>query len=350
MSPIVKNNDLPSSSTVNTHLEALVQLQALDPQWLQWIYLLWQKTGSTEQIIQVLEEQECPNPKLLLDTLLSHPLFTLAQVFAKQDRQKALYHALVDHHQALQSSPLLEYPTLTPSFFVDHFYSQLRPVLLTQWAQNWPALQKWRPSFFKTYFGDIPIEVTTRRTQIEEFDLKANLLKETMLFGDFAERVATETEETNDYYLIARNHFFKQDHRLHALFNDLDASDFCDVKRQETSIALWFGPAGTLTPLHHDTCNILFTQIWGEKHFILIPPSEQDLFDDSTSMYCHLNPEKKKLSSRQIECTLKPGQTLFIPAGWWHQVRSLTPSISVAMTHFYQNNFVDWYRPGSITR
>ena len=349
MSQIVKNNH-PPSSIIDPHIEALIQLQALDPQWLQWMYLLWQRTGSKDDIIRVLEEQECPNPKVLLNTLLSHPLFTLAQECAKTDRQKALYHTLIDHHASLQSTPLLTYPTLTPSFFVDHFYSQLRPVLLTQWAQNWPAIQKWRPSFFKTHFGDIPIEVTTRRTQIEDFDIKANLLKESMLFGDFADKVDTETKETNDYYLIARNLFFKQDPRLHALFNDLDASDFCDVKRQETSIALWFGPAGTLTPLHHDTCNILFTQIWGEKHFILIPPNEQDLFKHSKSMYCSLNPEDQKLSPRQIECTLKPGQTLFIPAGWWHQVRSLSPSISVAMTHFYHNNFVDWYRPGSIVR
>ena len=350
MSDSLSSSSSSPLSSTHQQIEALIQLQALDLEWVQWLYQVWQKTGSKAHILQILQEQDCPNPEILVHMLLNHPLFRLAQNWAKQTQQQELYQALVDHHCTLQSTPLLSYPTLNRSFFIDHFYSQLRPVLLTQWAQNWPALKKWRPEYFQTHFGEIPIEITTGRSQLTEFDLKAHLLKDTVLFGEFAQKIASEVNKTNDYYLIARNHFFTQDPRLRALLDDFDASEFCNPKYQETSTALWFGPAGTLTPLHHDTCNILFTQIWGEKRFILIPPSQQDLFEHSTSMYCHANPEEKSLSDQQIECVLKPGQTLFIPAGWWHQVRSLTPSISLAMTHFYQDNFVDWYRPGTITR
>ena len=345
----------PSSSTSTQspsldpqHLELFLFLNALDPQWIQWIHTAWLDSDRHSEVLDTLKKQGCPAPKAVLKILFEHPLFELYQKRNQRHQRHNLYQRLVEYHQNLQSRPLLTYPTLSPQVFKDHFYSQLRPVVLTQWAQDWPAIHKWNPQYFQEHFGDIPIEITTNRSQHRDFDLNAHLLKETLTFGEFAQKVAQETQETNDYYLIARNHFFKQDPRLENLFNDLDASDFCDQERQTTSTALWFGPAGTLTPLHHDTCNILFTQIWGEKQFILIPPSQQDLFDASTSMYCHLNPEEALLSSQQLQCTLKPGQTLFIPAGWWHQVRSLSPSISVAMTHFHLPNFVDWYRPGMI--
>ncbi|HEY0139226.1 MAG TPA: cupin-like domain-containing protein [Nannocystis sp.] len=35
--------------------------------------------------------------------------------------------------------------------------------------------------------------------------------------------------------------------------------------------AFWFGPAGTVTALHHDTSNILFFQVVGRKRYRLYP-------------------------------------------------------------------------------
>jgi hypothetical protein len=51
-----------------------------------------------------------------------------------------------------------------------------------------------------------------------------------------------------------------------------------------------------------------------------------------------------------VKVVLAPGETLFIPCGYWHTARSLTPSISVAFDQLCASNwdfFVDeccWVR------
>ena len=47
---------------------------------------------------------------------------------------------------------------------------------------------------------------------------------------------------------------------------------------------------------------------------------------------------------------MQPGEALFIPAGWWHQVDALDPSISVTILDFTFTNDYGWYRPGTALR
>ncbi|MDB5989391.1 MAG: JmjC domain protein [Herbaspirillum sp.] len=101
----------------------------------------------------------------------------------------------------------------------------------------------------------------------------------------------------------------------------------------------WLGPAGTVTPLHCDYDDNIFAQIWGAKRVFLSPPHHDEF------LYTHeanavlfgspFNPEapdfEKFPLARQatmIECIMQPGELLYVPAGWYHQVRSLTFSLS----------------------
>ena len=46
-------------------------------------------------------------------------------------------------------------------------------------------------------------------------------------------------------------------------------------------------------------------------------------------------------------CVLRAGEMLFVPSGWWHTVRILTPSITVSINSANRNNwrnYVDDYR------
>lgn len=102
---------------------------------------------------------------------------------------------------------------------------------------------------------------------------------------------------------------------------------------------IWFGPAGTVTPLHCDYDDNLFAQIWGQKRFLLYPPHHAEFlylreanpvlfgsrFDPDAPDY-EAFPLARQ--ARQIECVVQPGEMLFLPAGWFHHVRAVELSLS----------------------
>ncbi len=139
---------------------------------------------------------------------------------------------------------------------------------------------------------------------------------------------------------------------LQSLFEEMwFPPGWLDEERFSGAAALWLGPKGTITPLHHDTSNILFCQVYGKKRFTLLSPLEMELTEDATSMYAALDPESAEgqawLSGRLVkQVELDAGEALLIPAGYWHPVRALSVSISVAVNNLSQPNNFDWYRPG----
>jgi hypothetical protein len=101
----------------------------------------------------------------------------------------------------------------------------------------------------------------------------------------------------------------------------------------------WLGPAGTVTPLHCDYDDNIFAQIWGTKRIFLSPPHHDEFLYTSEAnailFGSTFNPEapdfEKFPLARQatmIECIVNPGDLLYVPAGWYHQVRALTFSLS----------------------
>ena len=101
----------------------------------------------------------------------------------------------------------------------------------------------------------------------------------------------------------------------------------------------WVGPAGTVTPLHCDYDDNIFAQVWGRKRIFLSPP-HHDVFLYPSEANAILfgspfDPEAPDFErfplARQasmIECIVEPGDMLYVPAGWYHQVRALTFSLS----------------------
>ena len=101
----------------------------------------------------------------------------------------------------------------------------------------------------------------------------------------------------------------------------------------------WIGPAGTVTPLHCDYDDNIFAQIWGSKRICLAPPHhDQFLYPREANPILFgspFNPEAPDFAqfplARQaliVECVVNPGDLLYVPAGWYHQVRALTFSLS----------------------
>lgn len=101
----------------------------------------------------------------------------------------------------------------------------------------------------------------------------------------------------------------------------------------------WIGPGGTVTPLHCDYDDNVFTQIWGSKRVWLAPPHhDQYLYPREAnailfgSPFDPDHPDYQRFPlARQaalVSCVMQPGEMLYLPAGWYHQVSSLSFSLS----------------------
>eukprot|EP01045_Picozoa_sp_COSAG04_P018322 COSAG04_NODE_1687_length_5942_cov_5.827144_6_plen_122_part_00 len=117
---------------------------------------------------------------------------------------------------------------------------------------------------------------------------------------------------------------------------------------------LFFGPRGTVTPLHHDPYENALCQLVGAKYVRLYAPTEENarrlcagdkgglrnqsrlepadlLIGEANDAYRHKFPELKE--AKFVDMVLEEGDLLFLPRGWWHYVKSLSTSISIAF-HF----------------
>jgi len=111
---------------------------------------------------------------------------------------------------------------------------------------------------------------------------------------------------------------------------------------------VWIAQNSSTTPLHFDLSHNFFTQVYGSKHFLLFPPQTWE----QLYLYPHLHPgsqasqmqmnaldyEKFPLAKnlRGFEVVLEEGDVLYIPPLWFHQVTSLSTSISISVWSHYQ--------------
>lgn len=228
---------------------------------------------------------------------------------------------------------------LTPRQFIERAYAPNRPIVITGMMNDWKALRRWTWAFLSKTVGDAPVEVMEHRETTDFYDLNVNRLSEPTTLREFISWIQ-RVKTSNARYMVARNNGLAAE-ALKPLRGDLGFfGGILDRRRSDLS-SLWVGPGGTVTPLHHDTANNLFCQVRGRKRFILIDPANAELLRDVLSYYSLIDAENFDVRRfpylahvERLTVTLGPGEALFLPAGWWHHVRALSPSLSVSMTNF----------------
>ena len=139
-------------------------------------------------------------------------------------------------------------------------------------------------------------------------------------------------------------------------YTDPPCADLClshpsypATKLDEPLLNAWFGPAGTISPLHTDPYHNILCQIVGKKYVRIYNPNQRTkLYPRGTengidmSNTSRVPPELVEMSlgpddefplfdeAQYVETILSEGDSLYIPAGWWHYVRSLSISFSVS--------------------
>jgi Cupin-like domain len=331
--------------------------RVVHPQWQAWVAENLARGAAPADVVHALVEDGAPAEQAgaLVAALDGSPAMHEARALWRRVAALEQIVRLRRDHRALQREGHTEIArrALPPAaeFVARHLVPGV-PVVLTDLVTRWPAMQRWTPQALSERLGDELVEVCVGRERAIDPDPEWAPLRQELPLRTLMERITTD--RGNDTYVIAKNAALRRP-GLRPLLDDIVLPpDYFGPRLRPTRMGLWIGPAGTHTPLHHDTDDSMFCQVLGRKRFALAPPESLALLDRSRGLYSHWDPrDAAELAAgpeRLVELVLAPGEALFIPAGWWHQVDALDPSISVSILELAWPNDHGWYHPGSLLR
>jgi hypothetical protein len=242
---------------------------------------------------------------------------------------------------------LARYETIAAERFLDDHYAVNRPAVLTREIAAWPALERWNPEYLKRRVGAAAIEYQGGRGDDANYERTKDNHRRTMPFDGFIDLIEG-AGPFNDAYITAYNSA-QNAAALTPLHDDMRFIDhLLDPQLGAPYGMMWIGPGGTFTPLHHDLTNNLLVQVCGSKQVLLLPATATPRLYNDQHVFSRVPdledadfaafPDLVGLRGHRVD--LNPGEALFIPLGWWHQVVASSFSVSITYTNFRWAN--DW--------
>ena len=236
---------------------------------------------------------------------------------------------------------------LTTEAFLHEHYLCNRPVIIIGMLDDWSARGKWSLDWLEAQFGEREVEVQFGRNADGDYEMNSIAHKRRMPFGEYLSLVE-RSGRTNDFYMTANNDGQNRQ-ALDELWQDMPLLP--EYLNGESKGFFWLGPAGTITPFHHDLTNNFMIQAMGRKRVRLIAPCETPKLQNQR--HCFTPVDGRDIDLQRfpsmagvpvIDCELAPGEILFLPVGWWHFVEALDISLTISATHFrWDNDFYSSY-------
>jgi hypothetical protein len=211
--------------------------------------------------------------------------------------------------------------------FADHA-SAGRPVLITGLAQEWDIRRHGIDHLIK--IGDtIQVSLLTR-----EHGAGQHAAYETSTLGDYIRRVRNHSGAERNFPYLAANAVPPELVKLTEAPHFFPRTAFANTR-------MWIGPPGTGLDLHRDMVDNFIVQVLGRKRVTLTPPHFAAMLEPrplgGNPLYqpsglfllgCAGQEMPMEAASAAFDAVLEEGDTLYLPAGWWHRVHNETLSWS----------------------
>jgi Cupin-like domain len=222
---------------------------------------------------------------------------------------------------------------LTKKEFIEKYYKLQKPVVITNQIEDWPAFTKWDFDFLNEVAGDKVVPLYDNRKT--DHTKKVNEPDFTMTMAEYIAILKKGPTQLRIF-----------------LFNLLKEVPImkADMKWPDLGLRLlkglplvFFGGEGAKVFMHYDIDfpNILHFHFAGEKQCMLVDPAETKyMYRQPYSWLCNEdidfdNPDFEKFPAlkkvKPYLTNLKHGEMLYMPEGWWHYMKYVTPGFSLSL-------------------
>ncbi|NHC35542.1 cupin-like domain-containing protein [Scytonema millei] len=244
--------------------------------------------------------------------------------------------------------------SISPDLFFEKYQKMGIPVIITglkvdDWNLDYLCEKLGQQEFLFRYYGQERYQQDKRTWQ----NIGSGVPLKTMSFNEYAKLLYSHEAHEKDIYLAKcslKNIKLVDNNSLTSIGEQIG------LTKAIGNLNLWVAPGGHLECLHYDTLDGTLIQMHGAKKVLLFPPSQTyNLYP--FSVFVHLlrglelrawfstvypeNPDfvafpklKRALEHKQ-EIVLEPGEMLYIPMGWWHEVTALGNDMVCSVNQFW---------------
>ncbi len=229
--------------------------------------------------------------------------------------------------------------TISKEDFVRDFIKPQKPVVIERAIEDWPAYSKWNLDYMKKVAGDKIVPLYDDRPV--HHDDGFNEPHAEMRMSDYIDLLKKEPTK----FRIFLWNLLKEVPKLQ---KDFSFPDF-GIRLLKGVPMLFFGGEGSHTFMHYDIdyANIFHFHFGGEKECVLFSQTENRyLYKVPHSMITHeginfSNPDYENWPAlKKVEgfrTTLKHGEMLYMPEGYWHYMKYRTPGFSMSLRALARN-------------
>ncbi|MGY5352508.1 cupin-like domain-containing protein [Wenyingzhuangia sp. IMCC45533] len=217
--------------------------------------------------------------------------------------------------------------------FVENYYKKQKPVVVKGFSKQWPAYSKWNLDYIKSVAGNKSVPLYDDRPT--DASRKFNSPHAYMKMNKYIDLIKRKPTK----YRIFLWNILKEIPGLREDFNYPDLG----VNFLKSLPTLFFGGYNSYTFMHYDIdlANIFHFHFEGKKECILFDQKQSKyMYKVPNSLIAHRgidfsNPDLDKWpalkNAKGYIANLEHGDMLYIPEGYWHHMKYITPGFSMSL-------------------
>lgn len=262
----------------------------------------------------------------------------------------------VDSDYAPQIVSEIPAAALTANLFAQHYRQSGAPVVIRGLLALKP---EWNLSYLQEQLGDREFPIRYYGWERYQQDKRqwdsmgSGVETHSMPFSEYARLLENGEAREKDLYLGKCS---LQQTPLATSVNLKQTETQLGLTQPVSAANLWVGMGGHVTCLHCDPFDGILMQLYGSKRLVLFPPSQlSNLYPFPVmahlryglrrrASYSQVYPDRPDFATfpkfceafqQRYEVILEPGDVLFIPVGWWHEVTTLGNGVVCSVNRFW---------------